>query len=386
MESITRYSGFGIVISLVIFLTNLTQLPFIVEHGYSSNLNLIPWGGLCLFIPFLSGILFTYRFLRFAGIVLVFFSGQCLFEFISGNNYISSVLSYPLYSSMFIVVMGYLFSPKINKRDLKLVFLCYVLSSAIVGISIFFTYLKGGIDWDAHQYIYGSKNSISQILFTSIIILLLYFRNTGKSVYAILKWVIVAFLTYVILALKSRATIICYIVLLYVLLYKSSLKIQTKIIIVGISLFLLIIGFAVFNDYISFMWNNILLANNNAQDIDAVSSGRVDIIEEAFQLWNGNELLGIGSKYIECFYIASIVQYGIFLGLLLIFIAVTPLLMSVPEIFGTEFNIAYKTIALTYCIDGFFECLAPFGPGVKCYILWFLFGMILSYINSNNNA
>ena len=40
------------------------------------------------------------------------------------------------------------------------------------------------------------------------------------------------------------------------------------------------------------------------------------------------------------------------------------------------------SVALSYTINGVFEQLAPFGPGVKCYFLWFLYGMITSNVFS----
>ena len=34
-------------------------------------------------------------------------------------------------------------------------------------------------------------------------------------------------------------------------------------------------------------------------------------------------------------------------------------------------------IALGYSVNGLFEGLTPFGPGVKCYYMWLLFGILV---------
>ena len=41
-------------------------------------------------------------------------------------------------------------------------------------------------------------------------------------------------------------------------------------------------------------------------------------------------------------------------------------------------------VAVTYFIDAVFEMLAPFGPGVRCFYLWLIFGIILARGQKNH--
>lgn len=371
------YPKFIMYLSAVVFFTNLTQLPFIVNLGYSSVLSMLPWISLCLFFIFLPRIQITYSFLRFLLLGVLFACGLYFFELITQQNYIRSVLSIPVYQSIFIYVIGYFFSNIItNKKAMDYILLAYVLSAVIVAVNVYSTYFYNGFQWESVDYVYQSKNSISQILFTSVAILLLYFKNQSFC-YRLLKWGATFFLTILILALKSRATIICYVIIVYAMMFKSKKYKKHRIMLLtcflmGSSIFIIMFN----SDY--YFFYNILLAGRDPSSLNAISSGRMDILTEAFDLWRNNELLGIGSKYIECFYAAAIVQYGIILGALLIFIALQPIFEPYKKIYGMDFNIMYKVIAITYIVNGIFECLAPFGPGVKCYLLWFLFGIISS--------
>ena len=38
-------------------------------------------------------------------------------------------------------------------------------------------------------------------------------------------------------------------------------------------------------------------------------------------------------------------------------------------------------LSVGFIIDGLFEGLAPFGPGIKCYFLWLFFGIVLAFNN-----
>ena len=46
-------------------------------------------------------------------------------------------------------------------------------------------------------------------------------------------------------------------------------------------------------------------------------------------------------------------------------------------------------IAIGYLVDGIFEGLTPFGAGIKCYFMWFLFGLLIArrnYVEGNGQT
>jgi len=60
--------------------------------------------------------------------------------------------------------------------------------------------------------------------------------------------------------------------------------------------------------------------------------------------------------------------------------AVLPLYYGIklPAKLG-KWKILLIAISATYLLNGLFEELTPFGPGVKNYMLWFLFGLLVGW-------
>lgn len=360
----------------LIFITNISQLPFIVEKGYSSVIAIGTWGAICFFmIPFFK-IRLNLRYMLMLVSVFLFFSSQCILELFYSGSYIFTELSSPLYMTFMIFSVGFWVSPLIDKKTFKKINKSYVLSVVILSIAVYIKFFLDGINWNATNYVYASKNSISQILFTAVLII--FFDREIFSPKTRIG--IGIFITYIILALKSRATIVGYILLLGYFLYSNSYTKKIKIYLCLSGAFILGSLLIVNYEYYINVFANIILNGRDFTNLDAISSGRISILKNAINMFEYSEFWGIGSKYIECFYIAAIVQHGIFFGMFIIFYAVYPFFAKVC-ILENDYAIKrlFKFVVLTYCINGIFECVAPLGPGVKCYYLWFLFGILSNF-------
>lgn len=79
-------------------------------------------------------------------------------------------------------------------------------------------------------------------------------------------------------------------------------------------------------------------------------------------------------------------NYGFIIGTILIIISVFPLISSIRtlRLEPSTYNIRYTVVVLAavFSLNSIFEGLPPFGPGIKCYILWFLFGVLCNYNES----
>ena len=134
----------------------------------------------------------------------------------------------------------------------------------------------------------------------------------------------------------------------------------------------------VFNrEFNNFIFNKVILANRNVTNLNDLTSGRVNIISNFPQLIKGNWLTGIGPMYYECFPLSAILQFGITGGVLCIIISLQPLWKSFVFRHTSDTWYLLYLIAIGYSVNGLFEGLAPFGPGVKCYYMWLLFGFLM---------
>ena len=127
--------------------------------------------------------------------------------------------------------------------------------------------------------------------------------------------------------------------------------------------------------------NNIIFANRNSSSLDSLSSGRISQIKFAWYYFSNNPFWGVGKfKTTDCFYISALVNFGIF-AYPLIVMAVYPFIWSIYNYKLYKENtiyICFIFISVSMTIISFVEELAPFGPGVRCYILWLCWGVFLS--------
>ena len=122
----------------------------------------------------------------------------------------------------------------------------------------------------------------------------------------------------------------------------------------------------------------IFLVNRDAEDITAVSANRD--LHLAYFLENFSEywITGTGGIYLESFPLATLMSYGV-IGSIPVFVsALLPIVISFSDRGKKELRTVRNlvcSINLLMLINCLFEEQTPFGPGVKCYALWMLFGL-----------
>lgn len=121
----------------------------------------------------------------------------------------------------FFSIIGYFFGKNVDKKSLKTIVKIIVYSTLILAFSIFKDYFLG-VDWtNASSYLYGSKNSVATIFLISIIIMIIFINDFNRIFVA----GAILFLTLVILMTKSRANIVC---LVIIILYMVFTYIENK--------------------------------------------------------------------------------------------------------------------------------------------------------------
>lgn len=313
--------------------------------------------------------------LKYAYLFAVAMFVQTLF---TGISYHRSSLLYSYFLSVFVYFIGFFAAGQTNEERRGVLANAYVISAFVVSLVIYIQYFSRNLSaLSGAQYLYSSKNSISQIVVTAIVLLLVVIhpKTHGGT---IVRFLLLAFEVVFMFLLRSRATIVEFFVVILILLFSNvkawHLK-RNKCIILGAAAALLIL-LCVNNRFYRFFINGILLAGRNASSLDSISSGRISIISNAFPRLREHWLFGIGDYYIDCFPIAACIQFGLFGAVLLLVSALYPMVKAHCLPSSSEWKLALRILTAAYFTNGFFECLSPFGPGVKCYFLWLLFGLL----------
>ena len=367
--------GFMLLVALACFLSNISQLPFFVSAGMTQKLNMPMWIMLLLYIFLKKKIKVFYSTFKIFFAICSVFVLILLSSIVTNNSYFNSSVLQSLILSLFIYCLGTFVGDQFSDKDLKIVSMSYVISATMVAVSIYVEYFAAGFDITSRQYAYASKNSISQIIFTAIVILM-FIHFDKFRIFNLLKIVVIIFEVILLMLLKSRATIVGFaICLLYIILGKQfNRKIKYLLaVVVLIGTLVLLMNENLFDMFVG----NIMFAGRNASSLDSLTSGRVSIVSEFPALIEGHWLTGIGSLYFECFPLC-ILQFGIITGSIIIGIAYLPIIKSLKFDRTNVYSSILVIVCIGYGINSIFEGLAPIGPGVKCYYMWLMYGILFA--------
>lgn len=366
----------SLLLLIVITLTNLSQLPFFVSQNITQIMVFPIWIFLLIYCilknnaPQVTGIKKIIIYLALFSILYFFL---CLVD----NSYSRSSLPYSIYIATFVLFVSTCLGKKINQTDLNNIYTIYIISSLILSIAIYSQYIAGQ-SIESSIYLYEEKNSISQILLTTLI-LIFFTKLDNNSFFVKLFYITCAiFVIYELMALKSRASIIGIPITLLFGIYNGNNNNLRKIsLIITSGIFIL---FIIKPNLWQFIIDNVILASRDSVDLNDISSGRSNEWENFFKDWKF-PLMGQGRCKRESIILTSLLEFGIIGGIPILLIALQPLIFCIKKYKYLKSNINFIilfVISINYCINGIFEQLAPFGPGVKCYFLWFLYGIITS--------
>ena len=377
LERKGKYSVMTIVCMIGFFLSNISYLPYFAENGLTQYLSYPAWA-------LILGTVFLYKqwylSARDVKFVIILLGGIGLIALLQGllsKDYFSSLLTKCFMLVMVITLTGGMVARTRKTWNAEnLLFYSYITATVILCLVVFKDYLVGQ-DLSSLVYSYRSKNETAFLTVGSVIMLLYMQPKKETKVMVLLKCCLIAFFVYIIACMRCRSMLIGVALALVVRLFhkggNKGIKVFIALGFVGVALGLL-------NDrFYDELVNNILFASRDSTDINALSSGRLDQIAYGWGQFEKNVLLGTGDTYtVDCFYVSALMQYGLFIGGALIVLGVYPLiwgLWNYKRIKTPECMIMILC-TLAFAVGGIFEENAPFGPGVRCYISWFLFGYL----------
>lgn len=377
MENFVRKSRIvTFLIVVACFLSNLSQLPYFVSSGKTQVVCFPIWGVLFVVLLLKSHGRVSTSIVSMGLPVVAFLVLLLIFSFFGGNDYFSSSMVYSVVISVFMFVIGIFIAPYVDVDLFHKIIISYSVSTFVVAVTVFIQYFGVGFSLNTSVYAYASKNSFAQILFTAIVLLYCYYKPNSRM-QVLLKYVIVFFEFFMVIILRSRATILSLAIVLMLIVISENMNRKLKYVILAACIFVTVL--LVTNERFNNMFfNDILFAGRDISDIDGISSGRISILREFPKLIENNWLMGKGALYFECFPLSAIIQFGIIAGTLLIAVSLLPLIKAIPKRKNEIWNTLFL-LAVGFVIDGLFEGLAPFGPGIKCYFLWLFFGIVLAF-------
>ena len=243
-----------------------------------------------------------------------------------------------------------------------------------------------GVDWqNATGYLYTAKNSAAIIFLVAIIMGVIYIKDL-KKIFIVPS---IVFFTFLIMMLKSRATIVCLVfVILYIIIFyvkRPIVKLFLSMVFVGLALYI------IFNDSAyNFFINKIMLNNRGSEDLSVITSGRDEHIDIFVKMFPTYFFLGTGGTYLESFPLASLLSYGFFVGSTIILYAILPGIIVVKTMKKVYIDKRFKHLILalniSMLVNGLFEELTPLGPGVKCFVLWLFFGIYVGFLKKKSGG
>lgn len=373
IERKNRYIEYSLYLGC--FLSNISQLPIFVQAGLTQRLSFPGWILLTIAIFLSRKIRITKPTITQISLGVALIIWLLLDSLLISKFQFKSSMFYSYMISLFIFILGSWVSEYVNERVLGNINRLFVVSIFLVSANIFVEFFGIGYNLSTRFYEYSSKNSVSQIIFTALILLIIRY-TPQNAVGWLTKIGVIVFEMYVILLLRSRATLVSLLlcILVMVLARDTNRKMKAIICIVTLGVIVMLVVNEEFNNFI---FNKVILANRSVANLNDLTSGRVSIISRFPQLIKGHWLTGIGPMYYECFPLSAILQFGIAGGILCIIISLQPLYKSFIFRHTSDEWYLLFLIAIGYSVNGLFEGLAPFGPGVKCYYMWLLFGLLM---------
>lgn len=377
MNSKLSYSPFSKGVGLVCFITILGQTPALIDN-YETRRFIIPlWLLLAIICVFKNPCIY-FGETKSAYKLIVFFSLCYIGVGFFIPAYENSAIPYCLYLSIFILSVGLMAGGFVEKHELEMICTMVIWAGFFVCIDVFYTYILHS-SFESRVYVYDSKNSVSQILITSWILIICLKLKLQFGVSKILYLISLALLTVTLIGLKSRATLIAIpLVLMWIIVHGNFDRRLRNAILVILGVVLICLCF--YPDIVESIVNNAILGGRNSTDLNDISSGRMSEWQSFWKDFSENPYFGHGRMKRESLILTSLLEFGMIGGGCILCIAVWPFYWAQNYLKKSrdEYYLMFSSLAIAYVSNGVFEQLAPFGPGVKCFFLWFLMGLLVA--------
>lgn len=362
--------------------TLISQIPQVLALGLSGFF-LSLWGVL-LFGVFILGSISSNKFINILLLVIFFLGGYLtLLNGVSENLYFNSPHLSNILKSFLVLYLSFQVAKYIPDKDfVNVISWMSLIGGFLLVVTIYFhSFLN--FDITSRVYAYSGKNSISQIIFSTFVIVFFLFKNESKY-WNLFKLFFLISSFIILMFLKSRATILAFVFLLYVVFKQEGFK-RLKYTVLVVVLMILI-TLLINTDLRDVVIDSVLLAGRDSGNYNDISSGRMNFYSKFPNLFAANMLFGNGYIFSESFPLSVLLDYGLIGGVLVFFIVFSPIAYVLRN---SEKDIIYNiflVFSMAYLFNGMLEEQAPIGPGSKNFFLWVFVGYLMYRIDYNEKV
>ena len=369
-----------ILLSITILASLMSQVPLILEMGYDVYFKAV-W-----FVPF---IIFLFHHsktmteppMMFMYIAVGTMTAYCaIMDAVSLEKYLN-VDIYNMWISMMVAATSYsIYRHYGSDGMLRDIAVCSIISSLVLCYVLQTQYF---VDYDLMDrvFAFNAKNSMGQILLNCAIVIVL-FPISRIMLFRFVQWFTIVPIVVMLFMLKSRSTLVgFFFVVFYMILQSRDKRIRWLTLAVVLAFIIYLLSNAeAFNTIVY----GILMAGRDVNDVNEVSSERIQTISEALEIIPDNILFGVGNKYVDCMPISMMLQFGFF-GFVIVITYIGILFRKIVKLdLKNNIHLATFLIFVAMVLNSLFEAWPPFGPGVKCFMLWMMLGFSLALESKPN--
>lgn len=287
--------------------------------------------------------------------------------------------------SILIYFVGWFLSSHFGTaKNERVILLVYIFASVAYAGWVVVTYVPSLTAWaQSDQYLFAQKNSFGQIAGVAALCST-YIALRGKVPQTSLLYTAIALCLVVAISLaQCRTAILAFCIGTFVLLCLEQRK-RLLLLLFGI----LVLALAVSPTLQAFFAHVLFLDKYSGADLNTFSSGRTGLWATAIGVWLESPFIGIGSYYVDNFYINSLANIGVVGTFFMLTIWVQRIVLNVgyaaePAISG-KLYLVHLTCALTafYLVESLLEGNPPFGPGSSAFLFWMIGGLLDGHVQS----
>lgn len=266
-----------------------------------------------------------------------------------------------------------------NEKELSSLLLWTCIGIAIMGFYKVFNDIGGLVIIE--QYKFQAKNQITPLISSGIVIVLyLILVNAFKG--SIAKNTFAMFLLLglfsILLVARGRAALIITLLLILFVIFNYIKKSATLVMYLIIFTLILVLGYP----YI----RSALILHYNINNISDISTGRSDRVINGYEyimdnIWLGELASPSGVPTIHNYLLLKLVNYGIFIGGVFLFLYLRYLIVVIKGCFYNRNNSNIYTLGYILMTIPFLMSLSeysyPFGPGTTIVINYFMLGQAI---------
>lgn len=385
MRKVMRgYSEGSLWICIACVISNIADYPAMVSSGLGRTVAISFWFLLLVSLIFKGiGLYGNSYFCAHLFFYALFCVNTAITEIVNDVDAFSERFFFVVTISTLVLIVAMRYGYDFNSKDLKRVCIWYYITTSIMSLPLFLFYLRySDLSTSAYDYNYG-KNEIAVVLLCSLVIgCILYEPNNALK--KLFKYVSILFILVDMLYLRCRSSYLG-VAFLFGTLSIYSNKITQKLrVAVVLGILAVSLYFLANPESFDTFLNQIIYAGRDSSDVSSLSSGRDVQVKWGINAFLDSPFFGYGrGVYVECFYVSALAHYGL-LAWPLIAMALLPVIWACINLKnGKKEDLCFFIIAVSMFFVSLFEMQAPFGPGVRCYILWLMWGILLQVNNRN---